>query len=211
MRRILPPISCRSIAPVALIVVAIVVTGCTGRGGGWLPPDGVLFSDQATLGFSFKCERSSEAFELNPKPGRLHIQVSYNEHGAYLGLGDIAAGGPFSIHGVVDDIESDLIDPNLESMACINDASDTVPGQLLFLGRYRVTSGDAPQFASCRTNTPVCRFEIEVQDNDGNMAPSTGDQFSIALTGPALPAFELTEPLLYVRGGTLGGGNLTVD
>lgn len=207
MRQNLLPRGCRLLVPAVLtIVLATLLSGCTGRGGGWLPPDIVLYSDQASFGFSFKCERSSKAYNPNPKPARLLIEVSYTEHGTFLGLEDIPASGPFSIHGVVDQI-----DPAIESMICIEDDPARAPGHLVFLGRYRVTSGDAPQFASCRTNTPVCRFEIEVQDNDGNIAPSAGDQFSITLAGPAPAGFELAEPFIYVRGGELAGGNLTVD
>jgi hypothetical protein len=189
-----------------VLVLAGLLSGCSGRGGGWLPPDNVVFTDQASFGFSFSCERSSNAFNLHPKSTRLHIELSYTEHGAYAGVNAIPAGRPFSIHGVVDSI-----DPALESMVCTGDDSAVDTGQLVFLGRFRVTSGGSGEIVSCQVDNPGCRFEVIVQDNDGSTAPSSGDDFSIALSGTSGVSTVLDGPLLYFRGGKLGGGNLMVD
>lgn len=196
--------------PIALIVFMLVLagllSGCTGRGGGWLPPDHVMFTDRASFGFSFSCERSSNATNPRPKAARLHIELSYTEHGSYAGLDDIPTGGPFSIHGV-----ADTIDLATESMLCTGDDPRADTSRLVFLGRYRVTSAGPNQFATCRTDNPACRFEVIVDDNDRSNAPSSGDTFSIRLSGSAAVATTLDGPFLYARGGTLAGGNLTVD
>src|SRR3954463_16777539 len=94
------------------VMVAMVLSSCTGRGGGWLPPGtGVTppntafnFQGRANLGFSFTCEN-----------GRLHLSLEYQEQGTYT-LPDnlLAVGNPFAIHGV-----ADRISPELESFFCV--------------------------------------------------------------------------------------------
>ena len=42
----------RSIPLAAVGVLLVVLTACTGRGGGQLPPDGVAFTGSASIGFS---------------------------------------------------------------------------------------------------------------------------------------------------------------
>jgi len=58
----------------------------------------------------------------------------------------------------------------------------------------------------------LCRFEVLVRDNDKNLAPSTGDFFSIKLTSATVVSSEL-EPatVIYARAGLLESGNLTVN
>jgi hypothetical protein len=189
-----------SFAVVGILVV--VLAACTGRGGGYLPPQSPAFTGQASFGFSFSCEK-----------GDLKIELSYNDKGSspLLPLGSLS---PFGIHGTVD-----AIDPVLESATCIGENPPPPPeNQLIFLGRYRLTSGAPSGFpAACKTTTPLCRFEVIVQDNDQNMAPSMNDFFSIKLstavgvcTDPScsqLPAGTV----FYTRAGYLAGGNLTVD
>ena len=183
----------------------MLLVGCTGRGGGWLPPDSKLgFSGQATFGFSFSCERSSSSSNLHPKPGRLHIQLSYTDHGSN------PLGEPFSIHG-----EADTLDPMLESMICIgqNPPTSASPNELIFLGVYRPTSSAVPpKLASCSRSVPQCRFEVIVRDNDRNRAPTSGDYFSIKLSQSNVVDDELVpDSVVYARAGLLGGGNLQVD
>jgi hypothetical protein len=189
-----------SFAVVGILVV--VLAACTGRGGGYLPPQSPAFTGQASFGFSFSCEK-----------GDLKIELSYNDKGSspLLPLGSLS---PFGIHGTVD-----AIDPVLESATCIGENPPPPPeNQLIFLGRYRLTSSAPSGFpAACKTTTPLCRFEVIVQDNDQNMAPSMNDFFSIKLstavgvcTDPScsqLPAGTV----FYTRAGYLAGGNLTVD
>jgi len=193
----------RSILLAVVGIVAVVLTACTGRGGGQLPPS-AGFTGPASFGFSFSCEN-----------GQLRIQLSYTDQGSSL------LGSPFSIHGTVDQV-----DPVLESAVCIDHNPPPPPeNQLIFLGRYRLTSSPPAGFPStCPTQetstSPLCRFEVIVQDNDRNLAPSTGDSFSIKLSSSPNPDC-VTDPfgcsqlvpgtVVYARAGTLSSGNLTVD
>ena len=203
----------------AIGVLVAVLTACTGRGGGYLPPGpsvgtaqvplvfpDAVFSGQASFGFDFSCERSSRSTSPNPPTGQLRIQLAYTDHGTSLLLG-----APFSIHGIVD-----KIDPVLESQICIgqNPPPENIP--LIFLGRYRPTTSPPagfPQTCPSRETktTPLCRFEVIVQDNDGNLAPSKGDFFSIKLSN-ATAVTSVLDPatVFYARAGYLEGGNLTV-
>jgi hypothetical protein len=182
---------------------AMSVTACTGRGGGQLPPDDVKFSGSASLGFSFSCQDSGG---LNPPTGKLHIELSYADKGTS------PIGSSFSIHGIVD-----TIDPVVESAFCIGQNPPPGGNELIFLGRYYLTSSAPAGFPStCPTRetatTPLCRFEVIVRDNDGDQIPSTGDYFHIALSGAAAVTMELDPAtVVYTRGGTLSSGNLTVD
>jgi hypothetical protein len=175
-------------------ILMVVLAACTGRGGGYLPPDNVLFKGQASFGFTFSCEN-----------GDLHIELSYTDKGSN------PLGSSFGVHGT-----ADTIDPVLESQICIGENSppeQVPPNGLIFLGRYRLTSEAPAKFpTSCRTSTPLCRFEVFVQDNDKNLAPSPGDWFSIKLSKATALTSEL-DPLtvFYARAGFLAGGNLTVD
>jgi hypothetical protein len=193
----------RSLFLAAAGILAVVLTACTGRGGGQLPPS-IGFSGSASFGFSFSCQDSGG---INPPTGKLAIQLSYTEHGTSL------IGSPFSIHGIVDDI-----DPVLESAICIGQNPPPPPeNQLIFLGRYYLTSSAPARFPStCPTRetstTPLCRFEVIVRDNDMNRAPSTGDYFHITLSSGTAVTSELDPAtVFYTRGGTLSSGNLTVD
>jgi hypothetical protein len=194
----------RSILLVVVGIVAVVLTACTGRGGGQLPPS-AGFTGPASFGFSFSCEN-----------GQLRIQLSYTDQGSSL------LGSPFSIHGTVDQV-----DPVLESAVCIDHNPPPPPeNQLIFLGRYRLTSSPPAGFPStCPTQetptSPLCRFEVIVQDNDRNLAPSQGDFFSIKLStvtascasNPPDPTCTQlpTATVFYARAGTLSSGNITVD
>jgi hypothetical protein len=194
----------RSVLLAAAGILAVVLTACTGRGGGQLPPDNLLFKAPASFGFSFSCEDKGG---INPPTGQLRIQLSYIDHGTNpLGSG-------YSIHGIID-----TIPPVLESMHCIGQNPPPGGHELIFLGRYRLTSSAPAGFpSSCPTRetktTPLCRFEVIVRDNDGNFAPSTGDFFSIKLsTVTALTTEFPDDPAIvpYARAGLLSSGNLTV-
>jgi hypothetical protein len=194
----------RSVLLVAVGILALVLTACTGRGGGQLPPS-AGFTGPASFGFSFSCEN-----------GRLRIQLSYTDQGSSVFLGS-----PFSIHGTVDQV-----DPVVESAVCIDQNPPPPPeNQLIFLGRYRLTSSPPAGFPStCPTQetstSPLCRFEVIVQDNDRNLAPSPGDFFSIKLSTVTAscadpipdPTCSLLPPVtvFYARAGTLSSGNITV-
>jgi hypothetical protein len=186
----------RFLALAAAGILMVVLAACTGRGGGYLPPQAPVFTGPALFGFSFSCEN-----------GDLRIELSYTDRGTS------PIGSRFGIHGIVD-----TIDPVLESAICIGQNPPPPPeNQLIFLGRYRLTSGSPGGFpTSCPTRetptSPLCRFEVIVQDNDQNLAPSPGDFFSIKLsTVTALTSQLDPSTVFYARAGYLAGGNLTVD
>jgi hypothetical protein len=66
----------RSLSVAAVGILALALTACTGRGGGQLPPDRVLFKGPASFGFAFSCEdtidpvlESAICIGQNPPPG----------------------------------------------------------------------------------------------------------------------------------------------
>ena len=79
-------------------ILVVVLAACTGRGGGYLPPQAPLFKGQASFGFSFSCENGDLKIEL-----------------AYIDKGSNPIGSSFGIHGFVD-----TIDPVTESAICID-------------------------------------------------------------------------------------------
>jgi hypothetical protein len=192
----------RSLSVAAVCFMGVALVACTGRGGGQLPP-AAAFTGPASFGFSFSCE---DPGGVNPPTGQLRIQLSYTEHGNSL------IGSPFSIHGT-----ADTIDPVLESAICIGQNPPPGGNELIFLGRYRLTSSaPAGLPATCAARetetTPSCRFEVVVRDNDKNRAPSTGDYFQITLSsGTALTSEPDPATVFYTRAGVLSSGNLTVD
>jgi hypothetical protein len=186
----------------AIGILAVVLTACTGRGGGQIPPDNVLFTGPASFGFTFSCQN-----------GSLRIQLDYTDHGSN------PLGSEFSVHGIVDEV-----DPVLESALCIDHNPPPPPeNTLIFLGRYYLTSSAPAGFPStCPTGqdsaSPLCRFEVRVEDNDRDYAPSQGDFFSIQLsTGTCLDPIDPScsqlpvGSVFYTRAGYLSSGNLTVD
>jgi hypothetical protein len=197
----------RFLSVAAVGVLAVVLTACTGRGGGQLPPDGVVFTGPASFGFDFSCERSSRSTSPNPPTGQLRIQLGYIDHGSN------PIGSSFAIHGIVD-----TIDPVLESMICVGqNPPEPDPNTLIFLGRYRLVSSAPAGFPSTcpareTKTTPLCRFEVIVRDNDMNRAPSAGDYFQIRLSSGTVLDDELDPAaVFYTRAGLLSSGNLTVD
>ena len=185
---------------VGILVASL--SACTGRGGGQLAPDGLLFTGAASFGFSFSCERSSRSVQTEPPTGRLRIQLSYSDHGANpLGSG-------FAVHGTVD-----TVTPLIESMFCIGQEPPPGGNELIFLGRYRTTSTVPAGFTpACDSDSPLCRFEVIVRDNDGNNAPSSGDSFSIKLSSATAVTTDLdATTVFYARAGLLQSGNVTVD
>jgi hypothetical protein len=178
------------------------LTGCTGSGGGILPPD-TVFTGRATFGFHFSCKDKGG---INPPTGQLRLQLTYTDHGTSPLLGS-----PFSIHGMADEL-----DPVLESMICIGQNPPPGGNELIFLGRYRPTTPPPPGFpTTCprreTSTSPLCRFEVIVRDTDGNLAGSKGDFFSIKLSSATAVTSELDPAtVFYARAGYLESGNLTV-
>jgi hypothetical protein len=207
-----PPRLLRRLVPVGVAgALVALVAACTGVGGGYLPPGpsageafpGTVFSGQASFGFTFSCQDKGGT---NPPTGQLRIELAYTDHGTSLLLG-----APFSIHGIVD-----RIDPVVESAICIGQNPPPGGSELIFLGRYQRTTDAPPGFpATCPTRetktSPLCRFEVIVRDNDGNLRPSKGDFFSIKLSSATVVTSELDPAtVFYARAGFLEGGNLTV-
>jgi hypothetical protein len=197
----------RSLSLAAAGILLLVLTACKGLGGGQLPPDPTLmFAGPASLGFTFSC---ADKGGLNPQTGQLQIELSYVDQGTN------PIGSSFGIHGIVD-----VIDPVLESAVCIGD-QPAPGGTLIFLGRYYLVSSAPAGFPSTcppkgTRTTPLCRFEVQVQDNDRNMAPSPGDFFSIQLSSAIGYCTDLScsqlpaGTVFYTRAGYLSAGNLTV-
>jgi hypothetical protein len=187
----------------AACILAVVLTACTGRGGGQLPPDKPTFSGAASFGFSFSCEDSGG---INPQTGQLRTQLDYSDKGTN------PLGSSFGIHGIVDEV-----DPVLESAICIGKNPPPGGNELIFSGRYYLKSSRPAGFPSTcptreTTTSPLCRFEVDVRDNDKNQAPSPGDYFKITLTRTTALTGDLDPTtVVYTRGGTLSSGNLTVD
>jgi hypothetical protein len=188
-------------------MLALVLTACTGKGGGYLPPDGTVFKGQAPFGFTFSCEDKGG---INPPTGKLNIELAYADKGTN------PIGASFGIHGIVD-----TIDPVLESAVCIGQEPPPGGNELIFLGRYWLTTSSPAGFPKgCPTRekstAPLCRFEVIVRDNDQNFAPSPGDYFSIKLSTVTTPCTDLLDltctqfPGFYTRDGLLAGGNITV-
>ena len=184
-------------------ILAVVLTACTGKGGGYLPPQQPMFSGQASFGFTFSCQN-----------GDLKTELSYNDKGSNA-INPISSS--FGIHGIVD-----RVDPVLQSAVCIDENPPPPPeNQLIFLGRYYLTSSAPAGFPStCPTRetstSPLCRFQVIVQDNDGSMSPSQGDFFSIKLSTATGTCTDFScsqlppTSLVYTRAGYLAGGNITV-
>jgi hypothetical protein len=185
----------RRFVPLAVAgILVVVLAACTGRGGGYLPPQSPVFTGQASFGFTFSCEN-----------GDLKIELAYNDKGGN------PLGSSFGIKGTVD-----TIDPVLESQICIGQEPPPGGNELIFLGRYRQIAGSPGIFQTCPTRetptSPLCRFEVIVRDNDMDRAPSPGDHFHIALSSATALTSELDPAtVFYTRGGTLSSGNLTVD
>ena len=117
----------RSVLLAAACILAVVLTACTGRGGGYLPPQSPVFTGQAAFGFTFSCEN-----------GDLKIELAYTDKGRS------PIGSSFGIHGIVD-----RIDPVLESRSALVENPPPPPeNQLIFLGRYRLTSSPPSGFPS---------------------------------------------------------------
>jgi hypothetical protein len=206
----------RSIVLAAAGILAVLLTACKGSGGGYLPPNEPAgFTGKASFGFSFSCEDKGG---LNPSTGQLRLQLSYTDQGTSQLLG-----APFSIQGT-----ADKLDPVVESALCIDQNPPPGGNELIFLGRYRLTSSPPPGFPqscpSSETSTsPLCRFEVVVRDTDGNLAGSKGDFFSIKLSTVTASCdastLEELDPtcsqlpdatVFYARAGYLEGGNLKV-
>jgi hypothetical protein len=202
MKTVAPRLFRRSIVLAAAGILAVTLTACTGSGGGQLPPQGPVFTAPASFGFTFSCEDKGG---LNPPTGQLRIHLSYTDHGSN------PIGSSFSIQGT-----ADKLDPVLESEICSGQLPPPGGNELIFLGRYRPTTPPPPGFPqSCpgreTSTSPLCRFEVIVQDTNGSLPGSKGDFFSIKLSSATAITSELDPAtVFYARAGYLERGHLTV-
>ena len=193
----------RSIVLAATGILAVMLTACTASGDGQLPPQPPVFTGPASFAFSFSCEDKGG---INPPTGRLNIHLAYADHGRN------PIGSAFGIHGI-----RDSMDPVLESAICTGQNPPPGGNELIFLGRYYLTSSAPSGFPSTcpkreTATTPLCRFEVIVRDNDGDRAPSKGDYVSIALSSSTTLSSELDPAtVFYKRTGVLQAGNITVN
>ena len=134
-------------------ILVVVLAACTGRGGGYLPPQNPVFTGQASFGFTFSCEN-----------GDLKIQLSYNDKGSN------PIGSSFGIHGTVD-----TIDPVLESLFCIGENPPPPPeNELIFLGRYRLTSGSPAGFPSVPEAGDADHAAVPLRGHRAGQRPELG-------------------------------------
>src|SRR5512133_555637 len=85
----------RSVLLAVVGILVAVLTACTGKGGGYLPPGPYVsdpsidqavidkfgdtsFTGQAPFGFTFSCEDKGG---LNPPTGQLAIELAYSDQG----------------------------------------------------------------------------------------------------------------------------------
>jgi hypothetical protein len=192
----------QSLLVAAAGIVMVVLTACTASGGGQLAPQSPDFAGPASFGLTVSCEDKGG---INPSTGRLNIQLAYADHGRN------PIGSAFGIHGIRDNM-----DPVLESAICGGQNPPPSGSELIFLGRYYLTSSAPSGFPSTcpkreTATTPLCRFEVIVRDNDGDRAPSKGDYVSIALSSSTALSSELDPAtVFYKRTGVLRVGNITV-
>ena len=95
----------RSVLLAAACILAVVLTACTGRGGGYLPPGSDQFPDRVHRPGVVRLHLQLRGKGgMNPPTGQLRIELAYTDQGSS------PLGSPFGIHGIVD-----KIDPVLES------------------------------------------------------------------------------------------------
>ena len=145
--------------------LAVGLAACAGRGGGQLPQSR-MFTGPASFGFSFSCEDKGG---VNPPTGRLHIELSYTDHG--MPIFSLVLLDPRDRRH--DRSGARIRDLHRSEPAAAGEQAD-LPGALSadVIGTDRLPPACPMQEA---TTTPWCRFEVIVRDNDGNRAPSTGD------------------------------------
>ena len=174
-------------------ILVVVLAACTGRGGGYLPPQPAC-SLVRRRSASRSAARTATSRSSSPTTTRAATPSARR---------------------------SGSMGPSTRSTRCWNlrsvSARTRLPAgnQLIFLGRYRLTSSAPSGFpAACKTTTPLCRFEVIVQDNDRNLTPSPGDFFSIKLStvtapcpsDPLISRAATPSPDRVLRAGRLSGG-----
>ena len=197
-----------------MVVMAMIFTGCSGRGGGQLGPSPagtpaeLAYNGTANISFTFTCDPTNADPSRSVSLARLHISLEYQDKGASR------FGGPFAIHG-----EADAFDQFAVNAICSDPFNGALENsEIQFDGVYRVQSGSGPdRYDASACNEEVsfsivgtvtgCRFTVYVKDN-GNGQASEGDFVSIELFG----GVDTPEPApIYSRKGNLTSGNVQVD
>lgn len=192
------------------VALGMVLTSCSGRGGGQLGPSPLTgYAGAANIGFTFTCDPTNTDPTRSINLARLHISLEYQDKDTNL------FGSSFGIHG-----EADAFDQYAVNAICSDPFNGALSNsEIQFDGVYTVRSGSGPNRYSadtCRQSTMTfatlgtvagCRFTVYVKDNgDGKASP--GDDVSITLFGGA----STTDPTpLYSRAGKLVSGNAQVD
>ena len=203
----------------ALLVLSMVVSGCTSaNGGGWLPSraatdptliltNPTLRDAKANFGFNGKCEETQMEVD-----GQLQ-QV------AALSGGDESQSGQFQyddraypmkgvgvqFHGDVTGGESLAFLPPFNTCQEVQElSSGDFPGMAFLVGTYRPQDRTLAKSCGATRNGPnPCTFEAIVQDTGEPGTGFEGDVFNIEVTGGPFTG--------YFNSGVIEGGNIQVD
>jgi hypothetical protein len=176
-----------------LVVLGLLMTACTARGGGSLgdPLPGavdIVPTSDATFGFNFTCE------ERNGKP-IIRGQVEYHDHGITTVDGLVFT--EVDLHGEVDAVvfgEGVPQPATCEAVASIPAAN--------FSGVYRPQTMD-PFVPDTMEQGRFQVFVFDQGEPGRTSGTTTGDAFTIELTGGTYG--------FYTRSGDIEGGNIQID
>ncbi len=198
----------RSVLLAAACMLALVLTACTGKGGGYLPPS-AGFTGQASFGFTFSCEK-----------GDLKIELSYNDKGSNLqssarrsGFMASSTGRPSGLNPrpvlartrLLRREQADLLGPLLPDVVGAVGLSIDVPQagdvDLAAMPLRGHRAGQRPE------HEPVHRATSSRSSCPRNFAHTT-------IARPKSSSCVITEfptaSVVYARAGFLAGGNITV-
>lgn len=194
----------------ALLLVAMVTSGCTVfNGGGWLRSANMTaLNEKATFGINGKCQEGQfEVGDLGLFQGAALAdgQFQYDDHAFAIG------GVGVQFHGEVTEssgtVPSPLVFVGLtcqEAKRFLDGGADS-GGTVMFLGTYRPQDRAlAKKWTACSKDPAEseCTFSGQITDL-GEPGVQAGDLFSIKLeTGPFAG---------YTNSGPLEGGNIQVD
>ena len=183
----------RRIGAAVMALAAVLTLGaCRATGGGYLPPDNIVFKGRADFGFNFTCQ-----VETEKKRAVIRGEVTYHD--------DPSLGFPegIRIHGTVDPFFIELANlTELPPGTDLNCANAGVKSGLADQGRARFRGEYQSQDTTIPATERTGRFQVDVQDL-GEPTNFDGDTFEILLTsGPYAP---------YNRFGIIEGGNIQVE
>ena len=150
----------RSVLLAAACILAVVLTACTGKGGGYLPPQkpGVHRPGAVRLHVQLR-----EGWPESAK-----IELAYNDKGA----------ATRSVRRLEFTASSTRLTRCWNPQFALARIHRPGRNQPIFLGRYSQTSSAPAVFPSTcperNETTSLCRFEVIVQDNDNNLPHRRG-------------------------------------